>query len=690
MISESSEHKRVSGDHPIEHPDQDLLGRASLAQGFAGQLLSLDASRGAVVGVLGPWGCGKTSFVNLTRGFLKAQGLDVLDFNPWMFSGAEHLVQLFLLELAGQFKLRPTLRDIASGVEEYGEALSAFSRLPAVGHFIGCTLGVVQIQRKMSAKEIGGVLRRREKVKEALESLDQPLVVILDDIDRLSTSEIKDTFRLVRLTASFPNIIYLLAFDRVRVESALAGEGIQGRDYLEKILFLTLDLPAMPSETLQSEVLSSIDDALSGTGVTGISKEWTDIFLEIVWPLIRSIRDIRRYSASLRGTVQSLNGQVEVADVLALEAVRIFMPDVFGRIHGMTESLTEVSRQSEDAVFQMSINELLTVAGEREQIVSSLIRRLFPAAERFVGGAYYGSDFRHRWLRERRVAHEDVLRLYLERVVGNRLSTFFDAEKAWASMHDKMAFEAVLKGIGLDRLPNVIALLEAYEKEFSREHVLAGVPVLLNLLPVLPKRKRGVFDLGGDIAVGRVTYRLLRSLRDSDEVETAVELILPNLCSFMAKYELISQVGHREHIGHRLASEATAGRLERHWRSEVRSATAEELVRESDLLKVLLSAKSTLEWDEPPLIIPDTPEVTLALLRSAQSEVVSQHLGSSVVTRSPRLAWDALVMLLDSEEELKNRIAGLPESAFAHDHELQTLVTRYVEGWRPKDENDWG
>ena len=72
-----------------------------------------------------------------------------------------------------------------------------------------------------------------------LSKLDNPIAVVIDDIDRLPTAEIRDTFKLVRLTGSFPNLVYILAFDRARVERALTEDGIPGRDYLEKILFWT-------------------------------------------------------------------------------------------------------------------------------------------------------------------------------------------------------------------------------------------------------------------------------------------------------------------------------------------------------------------------------------------------------------------------------------------------------------------
>ena len=57
----------VIGDNPIQKSEDDVLGRTKVARSFAAQVVSMDASQGVVVGVLGPWGSGKTSFVNLAR-----------------------------------------------------------------------------------------------------------------------------------------------------------------------------------------------------------------------------------------------------------------------------------------------------------------------------------------------------------------------------------------------------------------------------------------------------------------------------------------------------------------------------------------------------------------------------------------------------------------------------------------------
>ena len=87
-------------------------------------MLALDVSEGVVVGVLGPWGSGKTSFVNLARAEFDRAGIPILDFNPWMFSGAQQLVDSFFVEMAAQLKIRPGLADVGKGLEEYGETFS--------------------------------------------------------------------------------------------------------------------------------------------------------------------------------------------------------------------------------------------------------------------------------------------------------------------------------------------------------------------------------------------------------------------------------------------------------------------------------------------------------------------------------------------------------------------------------------
>lgn len=682
---------RVSTDNPIRTPEDDVLGRSKAARAFAEQVLSQDAREGIVVGVLGPWGSGKTSFVNLARAHLEDAGSVVVDFNPWMFSGAEQLVDSFFIELSAQLKLRPELAELGKNLEEYGGAFAGLSWIPFLGPWIERGRSATDGLAKLLQRKQGGVGERRAKIENSLRSLEVPLVVVIDDIDRLTTSEIRDIFRLVRLTASFPNVVYVVAFDRIRVEAALDEQNIPGRSYLEKILQMAIDLPQAPARVLTTQSLKDLECALADIEKRGPFDEvaWQDVFPEVIRPLLRNMRDVRRYIIAVQGTVRELEGQVALVDVLALEAVRVFLPDVFNHLHRLVDGLTAVAASGparvDSSYLKPQVDKLIEVAGDRDAIVRALIHRVFPAGDRHIGGGSYGPGSKSTWLKNRRVAHEDWLRLYLERVVGDSLHAFTGAEQAWGRMADRESFDRVLRALEVERLQDVIASLEAYEDQFAPAHVEPGCVVLLNLLPDLPERQRGMYQLDTRMIVSRVVYRLMRSLKDPDKIEAAARRILPEVSTLSSKLELIIGLGHREGAGHKLVSKEAGERFEMEWKNEVRSASESRLAAERDALRVLRFARQHQTSFEPPLVITDSPRLTLAILRSARHEAIGQSMGSRAVHRSARLAWDSLIELFGSEDELKNRIARLKENAPANAEELLDLAGKYAQGWRPDE-----
>jgi predicted KAP-like P-loop ATPase len=680
----------VPGDNPIRRTEDDLLGRSRPAAALARQVLSLDASEGLVLGVLGPWGSGKTSFVNLARAQLEDESITVLDFNPWMFSGAEQLVESFFVELASQLRLKPGLAEIGKDLEDYGEAFSGLAWLPLIGPWVERGRTASKLFARILQRRKEGVGGRRQKLETALRALDKPLVVVLDDIDRLTTSEIRDIFKLIRLTANFPNVIYLAAFDRKRVEDALAEHGIPGRDYLEKILQVGVDLPAVPDSVLHRQVFNAIEGAIDGVEPEApFSKmEWPDVYMEVVRPLLRNMRDVRRYAAAVRGTVIDLGGQIQLVDVLGLEAIRVFLPDVFNLTPHAVDGLTTTSGISyagrgDPPHLKEQVEGLISAAGPHGDVVKAMIERLFPAAQRHVGRSHFGVDWKSRWLRERRVAHEDLLRLYLERVVGEGLQSFVDAESAWALMADRQALDDFLRSLDRDRLQDVVASLETYEDQFSEAHAIPSITVILNLLPDLPERQRGMLELDTRMVVLRVVYRLLKALPDEAAVESVVRQVLPEVSTLSAKLELISDVGHREGRGHKLLAEAVATQLEQSWRAEVRAATVAQLTFEPELLKTLYLTHREAEPGEDLLSIEADPRLTAAIVTSAQSETRSQAMGSRGVRRSSRLAWEVLVDIYGDQDTLKTRLDELRQSDVEVNADLMSLADKYLGGWRP-------
>ena len=321
----------------------------------------------------------------------------------------------------------------------------------------------------------GGISGRRQKVEDALSKRDKPIIVVLDDVDRLSVSEIRDVFKLVRLTASFPNLIYIVVCDRFRVEQALSEQGLPGRDYLEKILQLPFDLPQIPRHKLREQVDVSIKRIRVDVENPGPfdDKAWTYIYAGIVRPLVRNMRDVRRYAVAVRGTVIGLDGQVALADVLGLEAVRLFLPDVFKRLPGAIDALTvaSVAQENErnhdellrkdaagstgredpteyDARLVARIYKLIKENGKEVEAARAMVNCLFPPGRKYLDS--YNEDLhlpmgeQHS---ERRVFHEHILRLYLEHVVNDDVLARNDAERAFERMADRVKLETLIRSL---------------------------------------------------------------------------------------------------------------------------------------------------------------------------------------------------------------------------------------------------
>jgi len=279
----------------------------------------------------------------------------------------------------------------------------------------------------------------------------------------------------------------------------------------------------------------------------------------------------------------------------------------------------------------------------------------------------------------------DILRLYTERTATEGLAAFTDAERARALLPDAAAWEGFLQSLPEGRLEDVIAALEAFEGEYPAAGVVPGVTTLLNLMPRLPERERGMFTLDARLVVTRVVLRLLRQLEDHDAVEEAVDEILPKLDTLSGKLELIGTVGYVEGLGHELISESKAAALQAELVEEVRNASDAQLAREWDLLRLLIAPRS---WQQDPVVtITPEQEVDLhqAVFNSAKSEHRSQSMGSRAVKRTAVLAWEVLVDVYGSEENIKAALARLEaqKSVKGKNQETIKLVEKYLDGWRP-------
>ena len=630
--------------------------------------------------------------------------------------------------------IKDELKEIGETFGKYGAALNAVagvaSAVLAVPHIGALVEKVTETAVNMSQPESIAALRKR--IEDALKERDERIVVVLDDVDRLSPTEIREVFKLVRLTASFPNLIYIVSCDRLRVEQALDEKGLSGRDYLEKIIQWSFNLPEVPSHLLAQQLFEAIENALADIENPGsFDKEvWGDVYAGILRPLIRNIRDVRRFAIAIRETVRGLDGQVARADVLALEAIRVFLPDVFRLLPSAIDGLTVTSRPFERELNGMmpqdfadpspgfhkrrkeSVDGLIEVAGANREceaartareVTEAMLNCLFPAGARLRRMSDGDSDPHvnedaAEYLKERRVGHEHVFRRYLERVVSPDLLAFHDAERALARMTDHDGLNKFIRSLEPSRWQDVISNLCGLADGFGPEHVEPGVVVLLDLWPDMPERASRWSILGDDAmrTIQRTIDRLLRTLEDAATVEAAVRRILPQVTSLSSKVVLVLLVGHRENSGRKLVTEPAADEFETMVRNEIRAASADYLANERDPSLVLVFAKHYGWPTNEPFEIDDSHELTFALLRATRWEAATASSGALTVTLSPALGPETLAELYGGKEVLETRINNLKAGfdtlkpwietrriPLDEAEQLIELAERYLSGWRP-------
>lgn len=83
-------------DNPIKTEHEDLLRRVPLAKKIASLISQYTEHESFVIGIDGPWGSGKTSFVNLINEQLQTdETILLIEFNPWNFSDQNELIKEF-------------------------------------------------------------------------------------------------------------------------------------------------------------------------------------------------------------------------------------------------------------------------------------------------------------------------------------------------------------------------------------------------------------------------------------------------------------------------------------------------------------------------------------------------------------------------------------------------------------------
>ncbi|MFH8791930.1 P-loop NTPase fold protein [Streptomyces sp. NPDC017941] len=280
-------------DNPIPDADGDRYG----FRGHADVLCTAIATTEDLpltVGVFGPWGTGKSSFMKVCQDLLGKRGLPTVWFNPWKYDQKDEiwhaLIQSVLTEIAQKLEERRLTGDLALR-ERMSGALETVRRLSRAAAWL--------LARRAAAPLTGGFLTA-DDVTAAQDALTEPgtekylhvnrfeqdfaevvgaytdggrLVLFVDDLDRCTQDAAITVLDSLKLFLGEASCVFVLAMDQQVVAEAAARrinaehpDEARGRQYLEKLIHFPYHLPGVSFEAIVRHLRGKVTDShLSGS-----------------------------------------------------------------------------------------------------------------------------------------------------------------------------------------------------------------------------------------------------------------------------------------------------------------------------------------------------------------------------------------------------------------------------------------
>ena len=196
---------------------------------------------------------------------------------------------------------------------------------------------------------------------------------------------------------------------------------------MEKIVQVGFDMPRSQQADLDKVLFTGLNEIIEGLGpkVNFEQDRWRSIFFDGLQPLLNTLRKVRRFLSSFSFHVGLFSTsevmEVNFVDLVALEAIRTFEPDLYHSLAQNREIVFWIGANSglinrgnnNQENHKKEINDWLGKSSEENRNATAKIAtRLFPQIEWTLSGSQHGMGFEKGWLRGLRICHPEVFERY--------------------------------------------------------------------------------------------------------------------------------------------------------------------------------------------------------------------------------------------------------------------------------------
>ena len=299
-------------DKPIDDPREDQFGYDWMSQSLLDDLATVDVRKKSFsLGILGVWGQGKSSFMNLFKLHAEEQGSIVVEFYPRASKSIKSIQEDFF----SAFKA--ALKHYHTGIERY---ISNYAREVAEideGWIGKLALAFTHLS---SDKEMA-------RINDVIQSIGRRIYVMIEDLDRLTGEEILEVLKLMERNGDFCNTVFVTAYDKKYVNEVIRNYlKTSYQDYTDKYFDFEYSLPLNHQGVLTTFAGKYISDKIELQKNDRTSAEQ----LKDVWNVnggfivaqLGTMRHVKRFLNIFMSRYPKVKNDVDVADFLVLTLLR--------------------------------------------------------------------------------------------------------------------------------------------------------------------------------------------------------------------------------------------------------------------------------------------------------------------------------------------------------------------------------
>lgn len=538
--------KMFNTDKPINNISSDLLNRASFSEQLAKAILSYTNTDNFTISLCGKWGSGKTSILNmvetyintLTQNYSEDEKPIIVHFNPWNYSDQTQLITQFFSTMLAELNVNSkseSLYKVGKALQEYSTVFEYAENIPVAGKYIKPIKWIMEkTGKRLSNGNDNNLNKKKEEVTKALSHQSHKFIVIIDDIDRLNNNQIKLIFQLVNSLAGFPNLIYLLSFDREVVVRALSEEQkCNGEEYLEKIIQVPFNIPEAKGDLVQSVFFEKLNKLWFGEiPCSNFEKSyWDNVFNYCISPFIKSIRDVNRIINVYQFKYSLMHDETNCIDLLAITTLQICASSIYNWIYKNTDSICGsiytrgISGVEQKEAYSKRLKEFQEIYDNPELMIQ-IVQTLFPKFSWLTGGYHHSGD------------SDDELRKKQKIACRTRAGLYFNLSLDDVAISKQEILESI-NDFDRGELNNYFNKLIKNDKmlEYSRE-LLSYVPdipenrksIFLNELIIaltIPSnhKSRGIFNPTPSTFIANCIWKIMKTYSQDEAEQRIIELI---------------------------------------------------------------------------------------------------------------------------------------------------------------------